>query len=668
MKNLTARKRIGHIGLVSACLTGMVGVSAQAAEQSFEIRADNPDVVITASRHAQQNLKIAGQVTVITRQQIQESGVATANEAVMKLAGVIGSPSLFGGSEYSLDLAGFGDTAASNTVIVVDGVPLREADQSEVRISSIPVENIERIEIQRGSATVLYGEGATAGVINIITRASTGRGKNTQTGAASLAVGSFGAKEVRANLTKSFDALELNVAGMDIRSDGYRDHSKSQTRSGQLSLKGAGDEIRWGLNVSREEMDAKTPGALTLAQFHANPRQAQSSSVANDTQMKMNLERYALYAEADVGAVVLRADVAHRTRYYDAVAVQYGSRVPLTFDTSSDYLGLSGKNKSQWNGVSNSLVVGMDSTNWDQSRLYPTQPSWGTVLLDSRAHSLYVKNETDFESQGVRVSAGWRQEYFKRHQLFAGTDSRLDERLHAWDLGFSKSLTPSQSVYVRYAKNYRVPNLDEFTSPAYDINGAINLLPQTDRTREIGWKYIDSASSSAGVRVYRSNLHNEIVYDPSQYGNINLDDTRRQGADIHAQSLIHPQVNLMASLGLRQSTMARGANAGKYLPLAARQVANLRAEWSPVTDHKISLGWMYVGRQYIAGDFMNEQSMPSYALLDLRYGYRVGSWDFSAVVRNLTDKKYYAYATTTDGYSVYPDPGRSLTLAARYRF
>ena len=124
----------------------------------------------------------------------------------------------------------------------------------------------------------------------------------------------------------------------------------------------------------------------------------------------------------------------------------------------------------------------------------------------------------------------------------------------------------------------------------------------------------------------------------------------------------------MASVGLRNSSIQAGPNSGKYLPLSARQVATFRAEWQPKTDHRIGLGWMYVGRQYISGDFVNDQVMPSYALVDLRYGYRIDSWEISAIVRNLTDKKYYSYATTTNGYSVYPDTSRSLMLTARYRF
>ena len=414
-----ARKRLGLSAVVSIYASGVLGASVQAAQDPLEIRADNPEVVITGTRQAQPNVGVAAHVMVITRAQIQDSGVASVNEAVMKLVGVIGSPSLFGGSEYSLDLAGFGDTAYSNTVVVVDGIPLREADQSEVRMSSIPIENVERIEIQRGSANVLYGEGATAGVIHIFTRASTGRSSASESASLAVSLGSFGSKEVRALLNKSWDALELNVAGMDARSQGYRLHSESHTRSGQMSLKGAAEGVRWGLNLSREDMQTQTPGSLTPEEFKTNPRQAQALSLANDTRMNMQLERTAAFVAADVGPLVLRADVAHKNRFYDAVAVLYGARVPLTFDTRSNYRALSATHAHQGAEVSNQLIVGLDATAWDQSRLYPSQPSWGTVLLDSQSHGVYVRNETAFKSAGIRWSAGWREESFKRHQLFA---------------------------------------------------------------------------------------------------------------------------------------------------------------------------------------------------------------------------------------------------------
>lgn len=670
MKKIVVPARVGRIALACAGLFAVGAVSAQSASSAWsELKSDNPEMVVTGNRQAQQNMKVAGLVTVITRQQIEESGASTVNESIMKLGGVIGTPSLYGGKEYSLDLGGYGDTASSNTVLILDGIPLREADQSETRLSAIPIEQVERIEIYRGSGNVLYGEGASAGVIHIMTRATAGRASKEATGSASFAMGNFGAQELRANVSKAYESLEINASVVDARSDGYRAHSRHEDKSGQVGLKGYGETWRWGLNVAAEDMHALTPGALTLAQFNANPKQAQPDSLANDTYMTLKTERYSAFAETMIDGVTLRADVAHKDRYYNAVAVQYGSRTPMTFETHSNYLGLSARKAFQLGQAESNFIVGFESNQWDQSRVYPTVPSFGTVLLNSDAHAFYVKSDTDYKASGIRLSLGWREENFKRNQLFTGTNTRLDERLHAWDVGLTKSLNAENALYARYAKSYRVPNLDEFTTPTYDTNSnPINLVPQTDRTSEVGWKYSDAARNAMGVRLYRTSLNNEIVYDPIQYGNINLDSTRRQGVDIYATYLPVKQLSLMASIGLRESTIEYGANSGKYIPMAAKEVASLRADWSPAAGHKVGLGWMYVGRQFISGDFVNAQSMPAYALVDFRYGYRISDWELSAVVRNLTDKKYYSYATTTGGYSVYPDPGRSLLLTARYRF
>ena len=669
MKKTAVPVQMGHIALACACLCVIGAANAQPLPSLWqEVQADNPEMVITGNRQLQQNLKTVGLVTVITRQQIEESGASTVNESIMKLGGVIGTPSLYGGNEYSLDLGGYGDTAQSNTVVMLDGVPLREADQSETRLSAIPIEQVERIEIYRGSGNVLYGEGASAGVIHIITRATAGRAAKEATGSAAVSAGSWGTQEIRTNVSKGFESLEINASVADARSDGYRDHARHESTGGQLGLKGWTEMWRWGLNVSAEDIKARTPGALTLAQFQANPRQAQPDSLANDTHMSLKTERYAAFAETVIEGITLRADLAHKNRHYDAVAVQYGSPVPLTFDTQSDYLGLSARKKLQFEQADSTLLVGLEANEWDQSRVYPTYPAWGTVLLDSSSRGLYVKNETDFKATGTRLSLGWRQESFKKNQLFTGFKTSLDEKLHAWDIGLSQSLGSQQAIYARYAKSYRLPNLDEFTSPVYDLSGPVNLVPQTDRTSEVGWKFSDGSRNSIGARLYRTKLNNEIIYDPSQYGNINLESTRRQGVDVYATYVPVQKLLLMASVGWRESTFEYGPNSGKFIPIAAKEVASVRADWTPVANHRIGLGWMYVGRQFIAGDFSNSQSMPSYSLLDLRYSHRVASWEFSAMVRNLMDKKYYSYATTTAGYSVYPDPGRSLLLTARYRF
>ena len=73
------------------------------------------------------------------------------------------------GIDATIDLRGFGDTANSNTLILLDGQRLNPIDSGSISWSTIPLANIERIEIIRGAGTVLYGDRATGGVINIIT-------------------------------------------------------------------------------------------------------------------------------------------------------------------------------------------------------------------------------------------------------------------------------------------------------------------------------------------------------------------------------------------------------------------------------------------------------------------------------------------------------------------
>ena len=73
-------------------------------------------------------------------------------------------------SVTSVDMRGFGVTGGQNTLILLDGRRITDIDLSSVQWSSVPLSSIERIEILRGTGSVLYGDGASAGVINIVTR------------------------------------------------------------------------------------------------------------------------------------------------------------------------------------------------------------------------------------------------------------------------------------------------------------------------------------------------------------------------------------------------------------------------------------------------------------------------------------------------------------------
>ena len=110
-----------------------------------------PEVVVSASRFAEPAAALPFGASVITSREIEQSGVTTVNEAIMRLLGVVGRLDTSGGNNYTLDLRGFGNTADSNQVVIVDGLRLNESDLTSAGLSSIPIESVDRIEVLRGT-------------------------------------------------------------------------------------------------------------------------------------------------------------------------------------------------------------------------------------------------------------------------------------------------------------------------------------------------------------------------------------------------------------------------------------------------------------------------------------------------------------------------------------
>ncbi|QVM86637.1 TonB-dependent receptor [Pseudomonas lalucatii] len=109
-------------------------------------------------------------VAVVTRRQIEASAASSLVEVLRTQAGLQIRDTLGDGNRVALSLRGFGENAANNTLVLVDGRRLNNPSQQAADLNSVPLANIERIEIIRGAGTVLYGDQAVGGVVNIITR------------------------------------------------------------------------------------------------------------------------------------------------------------------------------------------------------------------------------------------------------------------------------------------------------------------------------------------------------------------------------------------------------------------------------------------------------------------------------------------------------------------
>lgn len=157
-------KKLASKGLLmSALICGNVflGSSAVFAEDVQEYDLDA--MVVTATRTMKQIQEVPSSVSVVTAKDIEERNVTSVQEALQYMPAVYMDQTAQGG----ISLRGFGST---NVLVLVDGVQMNDTYQGAVNFNSIPVENIERIEVVRGAGSSIYGGHAVGGVINITTK------------------------------------------------------------------------------------------------------------------------------------------------------------------------------------------------------------------------------------------------------------------------------------------------------------------------------------------------------------------------------------------------------------------------------------------------------------------------------------------------------------------
>src|SRR4030042_4402657 len=146
------------------------------------------EVVVTATRYEEQPSKVPANITVITEKDINSSSAQNIPELLRTETGILVNDISGNRRNYTVDLRGFGETASSNILVLVDGRRVTQSDLSGVDWTEIPLERVKRIEIIRGGrGGVLYGAHATGGVINIITKE-----EDTFKAGAELAAGSYG--------------------------------------------------------------------------------------------------------------------------------------------------------------------------------------------------------------------------------------------------------------------------------------------------------------------------------------------------------------------------------------------------------------------------------------------------------------------------------------------
>ncbi len=645
--------------------------------------ADDDALVVTATRFPERAAALPIGTRVITAEDIRTSTARTLPELLGQLGG-LNVRNASGSPDLQVDLRGFGVTGDQNTLLLLDGVRLNEPDLSTARLSSIPLEAIERIEILPGGGAVQFGGGATGGTVNIITRSAP---SGARSATAFAGAGSYDTFDLRASASIAGERAALSLYANRLTSENYR-------RNNDLEQQNILGDARWGdadaslgLKFGLDRQELRLPGALTEAQIAQDRRQ----TFTPDDHALRDGGFATATARKRFGAFEVLADLGYRDNRNAAFFRDYAFGL-FDFYNETRRHGTTFSPRVRWEGrlasLPSTVVVGYDRSDWDwNNRSAASSSGIGSPTSETDAtqtQNAFYAQWLAQPTRALRTNLGYRVERVEAERIgvTAGTRQSQTRTPDAAELGLRYAVTDAVAVLGRVGTSFRVPTVDD-----NGLTATGNLLePQTARNYEVGAEY-RTAALMVRANVYLIRLRNEIYYSPLSPNplgfflgaNVNLPPTERRGLELAANWQATRTVELGGSVNVLRAEFREGTFngidvAGNEVPLVPNRLATLRAGWEFLPRTHLSASYTYVGRQRFDNDQANRfRDMPSYGLADVRLAHSRGPWRFSAMVNNLFDEKYFSYgivnspiAPTT--YSAYPQAGRTYFASVEYRF
>ena len=519
----------------------------------------------------------------------------------------------------------------------------------------------------RGSGTVLYGDGATGGVINIITNKS---GKPVA--ALGATAGSYGYQGADIQLANGNDQAYFNLFVNYADADGYRQNGQQdqQTASGRVGWLLDGGEAYADFAVYKESNGL--PGSLFSAAYRDDPRGTRTPS---DTE---NRDGYRIrpgvsYRVSD--RLTLEGELAHERQDLEAKYVASGMASDRVRETTSFTPRL--RWRHDLDALPSETVFGFD---YYDGKVNSDNTGYADQDAAQQSSALYLQNVTKF-AEPLSLTVGGRSQQVQQQasQDAYGAGGSLspamagdsDRTRSAYDVGLAYAVA-GWRVYGKTGTTFRFANLDELfgSDPVtYAPVFAGDLKPQQGSSNEIGGS-VALGPANLRASLYRIDLVDEIGYDGSS--NTNLDPTRRQGGELEADWKISDAWQAKASYAYTAATFRSGANSGKEVPLVARNQASVQLTWNSGRTGSYSALARYVGERRYGSDYANTQGMlAGYTTLDLQSVWDLKPWKITAKLINAFDTKYSPFA----GYSAYrndsyyyPADGRSVFVSGRYEF
>lgn len=644
-------KKITLAALLAAVSTN----NAFAAEPETQTK----EVVVTANRFERKDTETTYASEIHTTAQIETSGAESLYDYLLQHTSINVLPSSGNRATPLIDMRGYGaESGYQNIVVSVDGQRLNNIDLSSQLIGAIPLGNIDRIEITKGSGSVLYGDGAVAGTIQIHTKSKAGVTVRGSTGNFDTLSGyaSAGISEKYFDLSASV-AHDSNGGYGKKDVTGHKDEFTSNTQNIKLRLKPT-DDLFFNLEATSSRTDTRYVNPLSIAQFKDDPRQVGLNALGMPVLTHQGLD-----------SDQWRAGMGYAFNNHWKVSFNHYQE-----DKVSDFINFS--NRLDYGYRSNDLALSYEDESL--SSVIGLQNFEGE--RDATGNSTSKDNlagfiQAEYRMDAWTISAGTRREKVEyEYKPNAGSSQNGSEKLDAWDIGMNYRFSHETSLFANYNRAYQAPDIDRFFLFGGGFNGFI--APEKTKTFNLGLNHV-TTSNRLKLTAFYVDLNDEIYFNPFTFANTNLDQTHKYGIEVQDRWNLTEKLASSIIYTYTQATIdheADGAGAfdGKDLPGVPRHSVNASINYRPLKPVNINLSHTWRSSSYVIGDFANllDEKQKDYHSTNMAISYQWQEFQWFAAVSNIFEHKNGLYVRSdfpiANDVVVYPsDFERTLRIGVK---
>ncbi|MDA3907875.1 MAG: TonB-dependent receptor [Sulfurimonas sp.] len=580
---------------------------------------------ITSTAIKTDELRSTDAVEIYTQEDIEKAHVQNMYEFLNSQTSIVATPSYGNPFNQKLDMRGFGNDGYQNIVVTINGRKMNNVDMVPAMLSSISPSSVSRIEIIKSSGIVVGGDGANAGVINIITKQSNDKEISFYMGTYGVADASFYMGHQGEKLSISASGEAQKSSGIrDIDTAGNKDENKFSTGSFNLSYL-ATDALELSFGASFARTDVIYGGSLTKDEYEDNPMQKSSGGASHqqyDNDVLNAGVKYYINDNLSINANINQEKKKSNFVTWSSVSNYDYKSLSASIDYATDSL---------------SVKVGIDGFDGDRIG------SSATTSKNNKAAYIMTNYKLDKSS----FKAGYRFENVAYVYDNATTNLKQDNNLYGAELGYNYLINKQSSIFTNYSHSFQAPDIDRFFSSGV-FNGFID--PAKVDTFSLGYNNI-SKNNKFKISAYYATLKNEIYYykDPagiSSAKNTNIDKSYKYGIDLYDKYIISPEFSLALNYNYVQAIIDKekeGSDdySGNKLPGVSDHNAKATLGYTPNKFSTIALTQIYRSEAYAANDFNNNlsQKQGAYMTTDISATYAKKTWEVFAKINNLFNQK-----------------------------